>query len=90
MENDLTDAERAALYELVPADRRTGDLVTDLAAAARETMERRRTNTALGAAVLEALRRRGYSWRQIDALTGIPWSTARRWHTPPGSSSKVN
>jgi hypothetical protein len=87
--NHLTEDQRAALRALVPDDQRTGDLREDLVAAAKEVMERRRTNTRLGGAVLGALREQGLSWRQIDKLTGIPWSTARRWHEAiPGTEQQ--
>lgn len=45
--------------------------------------KRVRDNSALlrerGALVVE-FRRRGMSWRQIEAATGWPHTSARRWH----------
>jgi hypothetical protein len=79
-EGDLTDDQRAALDALIPPELRTGDLKGDLVAGAKEVWDRRQTNTVLGGRIFAAMRAMGLSWRQIDELTGIPWSTARRWH----------
>lgn len=85
--SELPESARDAIDELlVPEGLRTGDAKTDLVAAARKVWERRNTNTALGWAVLEVLHEEfGCSWRQIDALTGIPWATARGWGRRPGA-----
>ena len=88
MTTDLSPDERAALDELLPADRQTGDLVADLAAASQVAMERRVTNSDRGGAVIGALHREIQSWRQLEVLTGIPQATARRWATPPPRSTK--
>lgn len=94
MSSPLTPAEQAALEELLPADRRTGNLADDLAAAARTAMERRVRNSELGGAVIAALYRelkaRGGSWRDLEHLTGIPHGTARRWATPPPTVPQDN
>jgi hypothetical protein len=62
---------------------RTGDLRADLIAGAKEAMERRKRNTEHGGAVIAALREAGMSWRDIEAATGIPRTTAQRWAEPP-------
>lgn len=72
-----------ALRELLPAGT-TGDTRADLIAAARETWARRQRNTLAGAAILAALRDAGVSYRDIEAETQIPKTTAQRWATPPG------
>lgn len=83
MTNDeLSADELDALDQLLPADQRTDDEITDLAEAARVAMKRRVDNSRHGGAVLAALNRR-VSWRQIERITGIPETTARRWATPP-------
>lgn len=79
--SDVADAITSLL-----GDQQTGDRDHDLIAAARETMEVRRRNSINGGAVLAELRRLGYSWRQIETLTGIPQSSARRWADPPTTS----
>lgn len=63
--------------------RRTGDTPADLIAAAKEAMERRKRNTEHGGAVIAALRDSGMSWREIEAATEIPRTTAQRWAEPP-------
>jgi hypothetical protein len=83
MSKNLTPEELEALNELLPADRRTGDPVQDLAQAARTAMKRRVDNSRWGGAVIAALHRELQSWRQLEAVTGIPQATARRWATPP-------
>lgn len=89
MSSPLTPDEQAALEELLPADQRTGDLADDLAAAARTAMARRVRNSELGGAVIAALYRELQSrhpkgsWRDLEAATGIPHGTARRWAKPP-------
>jgi hypothetical protein len=84
--DDLPHEAREAIEKLIPRIRRTGDAQRDLIAAAAEVRERRRTNTELGGTVLGVLLETfKLSWRQIDAVTGIPWATARGWHRrPPG------
>jgi hypothetical protein len=64
-------------------ERRTGDLRSDLVTAAKEAMDRRERNTAHGGAVIAALHDSGMSWRDIEAITGIPRTTAQRWAEPP-------
>jgi hypothetical protein len=81
--DDLTPDERAALDDLLPLTDRTGVLVDDLAEGARRAMRRRIDNSRNGGAVIAALHRRLGSWRQIEATTGIPQATARRWASPP-------
>jgi hypothetical protein len=83
MSEHLTPDELEALDELLPAEHRTGDHVHDLAQAARTAMQRRIDNSRWGGAVIAALHRELRSWRQLEAVTGIPQATARRWATPP-------
>jgi hypothetical protein len=88
-EHDLTPEELEALNELLPADRQTGNPVDDLSQAVRTAMQRRVDNSRWGGAVIAALYRQLHSWRQLEAATGIPQATARRWATPPpGTESK--
>ncbi|MGH4007842.1 MAG: hypothetical protein ACRDTH_06725 [Pseudonocardiaceae bacterium] len=72
----------AALNALL-SGQRTGEQRADLVAAAREAMARRVRNSEHGGAVLAALRDLGLSWRDIEAATGIPRTTAQRWAEPP-------
>jgi hypothetical protein len=72
-----------ALAALLSPAERTGDEMADLVAAARRSLERRRTNSAHGGAVIAALHASGLSWRQIEEHTGIAKDTAQRWATPP-------
>lgn len=76
-----------ALASLLSPAERTGDQVADLVAAARRSLERRRTNSIHGGAVIAALRTHGLSWRDIEQHTGIPKDTAQRWATPPTSTT---
>lgn len=87
------DPEQALVGEaldalLSPAER-TGDQVADLLAAARRSLERRRTNSIHGGAVIVALRTHGLSWREIEQRTGIPKDTAQRWATPPPATTET-
>lgn len=76
---DVTDALKILL-----TDRATDPGVAELIAAAREAMERRRTNSRAGGAVLKALHDdHGLSYREIERLTGISKSAAQRWAEPP-------
>jgi hypothetical protein len=79
----MPDDVAQVLDELLPAERRSGDLTADLCEAGREAMRRRVANTHNGGVVIGALRERGLSWRAIEEGTGIPQATARRWHEPP-------
>jgi uncharacterized protein YerC len=63
--------------------RRTGDREQDLLAAVKEAMERRERNTAHGGAVIAALVESGYTYREIEAATGLARATAHRWAAPP-------
>jgi hypothetical protein len=74
-----------ALVELL-GDSRTGDLVADLLAAGRELRRRREDNTRFGRPVFAALREAGVEWREIEAATGIPKSSAQRWAEAPPST----
>lgn len=85
--DDLAPDERAALDALVPREQQTGDLTQDLAAAAMESMRRRGLNSQQGGAVIAALHHRVRSWSKVVHLTGIPLATARRWATPPPSTT---
>jgi len=64
-------------------DARTGELRADLLAALAEAMRRRERNTAHGGAVIAALLEHGLSYREIEAATGVPRTTAQRWAVPP-------
>jgi hypothetical protein len=66
---------------------RTGDLDQDLDAAGQEAWERRIRNTEYGAAVIDAMRDRGRSYRDIEERTSIPKSNAQRWATPPSEAT---
>jgi len=50
---------------------------------AQESLRRRIRNTYDGANMLDELRRRGYSLRELEELTGISKSNIARWATPP-------
>lgn len=83
---DLDDA----LRDLLPGGR-SGDLYTDLLAAAAEAWRRRQANTDAGAPVIAALvdpRLGASSYRQIERLIGIPRATAQRWATPPAEADR--
>jgi hypothetical protein len=80
---DLTPEQRATLDALVPMAERTGDARRDWATAVRVAMWRRQENTRLGAEAIAALRAQGVTWRDLQALTDVPWATARRWHESP-------
>jgi hypothetical protein len=80
---DLTPEQRATLDALLPMAERTGDARKDWAAAVRVAMWRREENTRLGAAAIAELRAQGVTWRDLQALTNVPWATARRWHESP-------
>ncbi len=82
-DDDLTEA----LEALLAPDERTGDLATDLVAAAKRSLERRRTNSIHGGRVIAALRELGLSWRDIEQRTGIPRETAMRWSEPPPTTT---
>lgn len=82
---------REALDELLPGGQ-TGELRTDLVAAARETWRRRRRNSEVGGTVLAALQDptimgegKALSAREIERQIGIPRSTVGRWSLPPGT-----
>lgn len=79
-DTDMSAAVAAALAELLPD--RSPDIVEDLCAAGREVLRRRRANTETGGVVFAALRAAGLSWRSIQARTGVPVRTARRWAEP--------
>lgn len=77
---DLSDEERAAVIALLaeaPLD------VNDLVDALKRSMRVRQENSANGGLVIQALLRNGYSWRGLEASTGIPQSTLRGWIDPP-------
>lgn len=77
-----------ALDSLLPAAERTGDLVSDLAEAGRRSMQRRRDNSRDGGAVVDALYAEVRSWRQVEKLTGIPMTSARRWSAAPSEAEQ--
>jgi hypothetical protein len=83
VDSQLPTEVEEALSALLSPGERTGNAVTDLVAAAQRSLERRRTNSIHGGAVIAALRTHGLSWRQIEERTGIPKDTAQRWSTPP-------
>lgn len=57
--------------------------VDDLVDALKRSMRVRVENSANGGLVIQALRRNGYSWRGLEAATGIGQSTLRAWVNPP-------
>lgn len=81
----MTPEQRAALDALVPAERRSADDEANLLAAAIEAERRRTENSREGGVVIAALHALGWSWRGIEAATGIPQGTARRWAEPGGA-----
>ena len=78
-----------ALVELL-GDQRRGDVRADLIEAAKEAMRRRERNTALGGAVIAALRETGVTYREIEQVTGIPRATAQRWAIPPKTAGEFD
>lgn len=70
-----------SLRELLGPGQDTED--ETLVRAARESWRRRIRNTYDGANSLSELRRRGYTLRDLEQMTGIPKSTITRWATPP-------
>ena len=82
----LNEDERAALDRVVPPKQQAGDVIADLVKAAKEVWRRRQQNTVDGGFLLAALHRDAGSWRTIEYVTGIPFSTARRWATLPGAT----
>jgi hypothetical protein len=71
-----------ALDALLSLTERTSNEIEDVVAAARRSLERRRTNSIHRGAVMAALHDAGLSWRQIQQRTGIQKDTAQRWATP--------
>lgn len=83
---------KEVLDVLLPGDKQTGDIRTDLLAAANRVREIRENNTVWGGVILAALQDprimgegRALSERAIERQTGIPRSTIGRWSLPPGS-----
>ena len=78
------DLEQDVVLALL-GDRCTGDIDQDLALAGKEIDIIRERNTLLGGFVIEGLRNRGNSYRDIQRKTGIPKSRAARWALPSDS-----
>lgn len=57
--------------------------VNDLLGALQRAMRVRQDNSRNGGLVIQALLRNGYSWRGLEAATGIAQSTLRGWLEPP-------
>lgn len=74
-----------AMDSLLPADKRTGDLETDLIAAFNECLRRRAENARDGGAIVAAMRQSvtqgglGWSWRTFTLKTGQSPRTGGRW-----------
>jgi hypothetical protein len=79
---EMSDDERAALDELVPPDRQTGDIVRDIRAGMAETMRRRDHNTDVGGRIFAAAYRLFGSWDKVSEESGIPKPTVYRWGIP--------
>ena len=80
--NQAVDALRAGVARLDTTDEWTID---ELAEGVRATSDVREANTVAGGRLIAMLRERGVSWREIERLTGVAQSNARRWHEPPPS-----
>ncbi len=80
---NLSADEQAALDALLPHDQRSGNLVDDLAEAARRALVWRAVNYRHAGAVIAALHRQLGSWRGLGMAIGVPHATARRWAQPP-------
>lgn len=81
-ERELTEVERRSLDALLPPEEQTGDSRRDLVEAAHamiRRMNQHEADTMHAGAIFNALYRDIRSWRRIQALTGIPFTTARYW-----------
>jgi len=81
-ERELTADERRALDRLVPPAEQTGDSRRDLVAgiyAVACRMRQHDQDVIAAGAVIDALYRDVQSWRRIEALTEVPFTTARQW-----------
>jgi transcriptional regulator of acetoin/glycerol metabolism len=84
----MQDHELDALTNLL-GDVRTGDEITDLLAALRESKRRRERNSLDGGTMIAALHTRGWSYRQIGDAIGMSHVTVHRWGAPPQDESEV-
>jgi hypothetical protein len=75
------DVEEA--LDVLLGDQRTGDMRTDLIEGLREAMRRPDPNAEHGGAVIAALVDMGWSYRDIEHVTGLSRTTAQRWAIPP-------
>jgi hypothetical protein len=81
-DRELTDAEQRGLDALLPREVQTGDSRRDLVEAAHVVSRRMRQHeldVAYVGAVFNALYRDVRSWRRIQTLTGVAFTTARYW-----------
>lgn len=81
-ERELTADERQALNALIPPGEQTGDSRRDLVAATYVVARRMRQHEddmVNAGAVFNALYRDVQSWRRVQQLTGISFTTARFW-----------
>ena len=81
-ERELTTEERQCLNELLPPEKQTGDTRADLVAATHVMvmhMRQHELDMLNVGAVFNALYRDVRSWRRIQAMTGIPFTSARQW-----------
>ena len=83
---DLSSAERKALDHLLPRERQTGDLESDLIAAGKEAKRRREQNTEDGGHVLAALNRLTDSLAITAYLVKLPKSTVYNWSKKIGET----
>lgn len=75
-----------ALLDLLGPDRE-GDPVQQLEEALKESVRRRKQNSASGGAVIKALLRAGWSYTDIETKCGLARGTAHRWANPPEPTS---
>lgn len=81
-ERALTAEERRGLDGLVPPKEQTGDTRIDLIAAmyvVDRRMRQHEKDIILAGAVANALYRDVGSWRRLQDLTGVSFTTARQW-----------
>ena len=76
---EMSAEERAALDDLVPPDRQTGDIVQDVRAGMAETMRRREHNTEVGGRIFAVAYRVFGSWDKVAEEAGVPKPTVYLW-----------
>jgi len=80
------EAAIARMHDAVAALESEGGSVEELSAIGQQIMEIRKLNTRIGELTINGLREQEVSWRDIQARTTIPTTTARNWHRPPPES----